>query len=129
MYILRRMRHNKFAVNETIAAYFRREAAGKGEFAAMKSKGIKFVVPLALAALLLTGCSFRDNDDTGSGGQSALESDVMSNYPYSSNMSDVESDWGDTYSSVLSDGNSLASDIQSGLMPDRNESSSGHASR
>ncbi len=128
MHISRQMRHNKFAVAETIAAQFRREAAGKGEFAAMKSKGIKFVVPVALAALMLTGCSFRD-DDTGSGGQSALESDVMSNYPYSSNASRTESDWGDTYSSVLSDGNSLASDIQSGLSPDRNESSSGHASR
>ena len=129
MHIFRRMRHNNFAVVQAIAAQFRRKAAGKGEFAAMGRKWIKLLVPVALAALLLTGCSFRGNDtssDNPSSTASATGSTILPGNPYSSY---TESDWGDTYSSVLSDGNSLGSAIQSEIMPDRNDSSSGHASR
>lgn len=83
-----------------------------------RRKWIRVLPVVVLAVLLMTGCSFRRNDTSSDDGSSTGAGPVSS-YPVSSY---VESDWGDTYSSVLSDGNSLASAIQSEMHPDRNES-------
>ncbi|MBQ9082523.1 MAG: hypothetical protein IJY28_03375 [Clostridia bacterium] len=91
----------------------------------MGRKWIQALPVIVLAALLMTGCSFRRNDTSSDGGSSTGAGPVSS-YPASSY---AESDWGDTYSSVLSDGNSLASAIQSEMHPDRNESASSTSAR
>ncbi len=90
-----------------------------------RRKWIQVLPVVVMAAMLLTGCSFRRNDTSSDDGSSTGAGPVSS-YPVSSY---AESDWGDTYSSVASDGNSLASAIQSEMHPDRNESAASGATR